>query len=76
MVSPMREHFFVLGNDIDLNPGVVFAPDGSVSSGTPQGWTPIGTEKTPFKGVFKGNGHAITGLYFLSHMNIPVFWVY
>lgn len=56
--------FFVLGNDIDLNPGVVFAPDGSVSSGTPQGWTPIGTEKTPFKGVFKGNGHAITGLYF------------
>ena len=28
-----------------------------------QGWLPIGTSASPFKGVFKGNGHTISGLY-------------
>ena len=27
-----------------------------------QGWLPIGVESTPFKGVFYGNNHKITGL--------------
>ena len=28
-----------------------------------QGWLPIGTSASPFKGVFKGNGHTISGLF-------------
>ena len=28
-----------------------------------QGWQPIGTTASPFKGVFKGNGHTISGLF-------------
>lgn len=28
-----------------------------------QGWTPIGVQSTPFKGVLKGNGYTISGLY-------------
>ena len=27
-------------------------------------WTPIGTKDKPFKGIFDGNGHTISGLYF------------
>lgn len=26
-------------------------------------WTPIGTKSNPFKGIFDGGGHKITGLY-------------
>jgi len=56
--------YFALGNDIDLNPGVTFAADGSVKSGTPKAWTPIGTRDNPFRGNFDGKGHSIKGLYF------------
>ena len=28
-----------------------------------QGWQPIGTQSSPFMGIFDGNGHKITGLY-------------
>ena len=28
-----------------------------------QGWLPIGTSTSPFKGVFKGNGHTISGFF-------------
>ena len=28
-----------------------------------QGWLPIGTSSSPFKGTFNGNGHTISGLF-------------
>ncbi len=62
---------YVLMADIDLNPGkwseekdkeeekgitYIFNEDA-------EQWTPIGTEETPFKGTFNGNGHTISGIY-------------
>ncbi len=35
----------------------------------PLSWTPIGTTKHPFKGIFNGNYHTISYLY--MHRNIP-----
>ena len=39
--------------DIELN------KDGS----TENKWTPIGTESTPFRGTFDGDGHTVSGMY-------------
>lgn len=47
---------FELKMDIDLS--------GFINENNPsQGWDPIGVESAPFKGVLKGNGHIISGLY-------------
>ena len=48
--------------DIALNPRVVNA-SGDVREGNFKQWTPIGTEKSPFRGNFDGNGYTISGLY-------------
>ncbi|MDR1558703.1 MAG: chitobiase/beta-hexosaminidase C-terminal domain-containing protein [Clostridiales bacterium] len=45
--------------DSDLSKTYILAADINLS-GT--AWTPIGDEAIPFKGVFDGNGHSITGL--------------
>ena len=34
------------------------------ADGTKRAWTPIGTERNPYRGLFYGNGHSISGLYF------------
>lgn len=58
--------YFVLGNDIDLNPGFTFGKDGNVKGeGTPQQWVPIGATGV-FKGNLDGKGHTIKGMYITS----------
>lgn len=47
---------FELMKDVDLS---AYISENSPS----QGWTPIGVESTPFKGVLKGNNHTISGLF-------------
>ena len=37
-----------------------------VQKGKCRGWIPIGTSSQPFKGVFDGDGHIISGLYILN----------
>lgn len=46
---------FKLQKDLDIS--------GYIAENNPsQGWAPIGVESSPFKGVFYGNGHTISGL--------------
>ena len=47
--------YFKLMSDIDLTS---FQEDNYPN----QGWLPIGTNSSPFKGIFEGNNHKITGL--------------
>ena len=51
-----------LDADLTLNAGVL---DDSLAlnSGSFVTWEPIGTSQHPFRGVFEGNGHTISGLY-------------
>ncbi len=44
--------YFKLMSDIDLTEWIE-------ENSPVQGWQPIGVEKTPFKGIFDGNGHTI-----------------
>lgn len=63
----MREYLdsaFVLDADIDLS---------KAPYNTGNGWTPIGTETTPFTGTFHGNGHTIRGLYIFEGKNLGLF---
>ena len=55
----------VLTNDITVNTGVLNANGTLVSdvSGFRE-WTPIGREDFSFDGIFNGQGHTISGLYF------------
>ncbi|MBR5685125.1 MAG: hypothetical protein IKX18_03095, partial [Muribaculaceae bacterium] len=46
---------FRLMSDIDLS-------DWLADNNPSQGWQPIGTESSPFMGIFDGNNHKITGL--------------
>ena len=46
-------------NDIDLTEATI---EGGEYYNDGAGWTPIGTESTPFKGIFDGNGHQIIGM--------------
>ena len=50
--------YFTMTADIDMS--------GKYNSGSGESWTPIGKDKTQFKGVFDGAGHKITGLYINS----------
>jgi len=47
--------FFSLEADIDLAPWLA-------ENNPYEGWQPIGTESSPFKGTFNGNGHTISNL--------------
>ena len=51
-----------LMNDIVFNENLLDA-SGNVQVADPIKWTPIGTEKYYFNGIFNGNGHTISGLY-------------
>ncbi len=46
---------FELMKDVDLSSYIM-------ENSPTQGWTPIGVESAPFKGILKGNGHTISGL--------------
>ena len=50
-----EEVVFKLMKDLDLK-------DWISENNAKQGWLPIGVESSPFKGVFRGNNHKITGL--------------
>lgn len=47
---------FELKKDLDLSTWIA-------ENSPSQGWTPIGVESAPFKGVFKGNNHTISGVF-------------
>ncbi len=47
---------FILGNDIDFSP---LADSIDV-------WSPLGTEKNPFNGVFDGNGYTISNIAYIK----------
>ena len=49
--------------DISVNVGVLTS-DGTLSGTNFTQWTPIGTYGIPYAGVFDGDGHTISGLYF------------
>ncbi|MBO7494958.1 MAG: hypothetical protein J6T98_00275, partial [Salinivirgaceae bacterium] len=52
----------VLTDDIVVNLNV--PADGILNGATMHSWTPIGTIVKNFKGIFDGNGHTVSGLYF------------
>ena len=49
----------VLANDITVNTGSL-----SATTTEAKKWTPIGKPIAPYKGIFNGQGHTISGLYF------------
>ena len=49
---------FFLTRDIDM--GRVYSPDTGLS------WTPVGTAKDPFKGIFDGQGYTLKNIYITS----------
>ena len=51
-----------LMNDIVFNENLLDS-NGNVQVADPIKWTPIGTERFYFNGIFNGNGHTISGLY-------------
>ena len=42
----------------------VLKSDGTVNEGTFKEWTPIATNASPYTGIFEGQNHTISGLYF------------
>ena len=53
----------VLTADIVVNKNVLKS-DGTVNEGTFKEWTPIATSASPYTGIFEGQNHTISGLYF------------
>ena len=53
----------VLTADIVVNKNVL-KPDGTLNEGTFKEWTPIATSVSPYTGIFEGQNHTISGLYF------------
>ena len=53
----------VLTKDIVVNENVLKS-DGTVNEGTFKEWTPIATSASPYTGIFDGQNHTISGLYF------------
>ena len=53
----------VLTADIVVSKNVL-KPDGTVNEGTFKEWTPIATSASPYTGIFDGQNHTISGLYF------------
>lgn len=39
-------------------------------------WNPVGTELVPYKGVFDGNGHTISGMYITRESTVAAFFAY
>ncbi len=57
-----RDEFFQMSNDIVINKDVL-DKDGNLNGGDFDELIPIGTDVTPFCGVFDGGGYTISGLY-------------
>ena len=53
----------VLTKDIVVNENVL-KPDGTLNDGSFKEWTPIATSASPYTGIFEGQNHTISGLYF------------
>ena len=53
----------VLTKDIVVNKNVLKS-DGTVNEGSFKEWTPIATSASPYTGIFDGQNHTISGLYF------------
>ena len=53
----------VLTKDIVVNKNVLKS-DGTLNEGTFKEWTPIATSESPYTGIFEGQNHTISGLYF------------
>ena len=53
----------VLTADIVVNKNVL-KPDGTLNERTFKEWTPIATSASPYTGIFEGQNHTISGLYF------------
>ena len=53
----------VLTADIVVNKNVLKS-DGTLNEGTFKEWTPIATSASPYTGIFEGQNHTISGLYF------------
>ena len=53
----------VLIADIVVNKNVLKS-DGTLNEGTFKEWTPIATSASPYTGIFDGQNHTISGLYF------------
>ena len=53
----------VLTKDIVVNKNVL-KPDGTLNDGTFKKWAPIATSASPYTGIFEGQNHTISGLYF------------
>ena len=64
----------VLTADIVLNEELV-DEDGNLLKEDAEEWTPIGTTAHPYKGVFDGKGHSVSGLYIKSGKNVALFGV-
>ena len=58
----------VLTKDIVVNKNVL-KPDGTLNDGTFKEWTPIATNASPYTGIFEGQNHTISGLYFKQKTN-------
>ena len=56
----------VLTADIVVNDSVLKA-DGSLNGTPTYSWTPIGTESYKYAGIFDGNGHTVSGLYYNNY---------
>ena len=59
----------VLCADIEVNRDVL-TPDGELNGGFYYRWTPIGTRQNLFGGLFDGQGHTISGLFFDDTSNV------
>ena len=53
----------VLTKNIVVNKNVLKS-DGTLNDGTFKEWTPIATSASPYTGIFEGQNHTISGLYF------------
>ncbi|CCZ54784.1 uncharacterized protein BN771_02132 [Clostridium sp. CAG:75] len=53
----------VLTKDIVVNENVL-KPDGTLNEGSFKEWAPIATSASPYTGIFEGQNHTISGLYF------------
>ena len=58
----------VLTKDIVVNKNVLKS-DGTLNEGTFKEWTPIATSASPYTGIFEGQNHTISGLYFKQEAN-------
>ena len=61
----------VLTADIVVSKNVL-KPDGTVNEGTFKEWTPIATSASPYTGIFEGQNHTISGLYFKKENTFEV----